>query len=188
MLSKNLKLDMLKVYKNIRTIRNIMASSSETSRKVAIISGYWNPGPHRGHVEYARLAKEFVGEKGLVYVIVNNDEQAMLKKGYTFIPEEDRMAAMGALRYVDKAFLSIDKDRTVCQTIQWICDNVTPKPTHVLNGGDVTADSPCPEEVVCKKNDITSVYGFGDKIQSSSWILEKSVKAAYEKMFGDNSV
>lgn len=150
-------------------------------QKVVIISGYYSP-PHQGHIEYARLAKEFAGPDGLVLCIVNNDGQAVLKKGYSFIPQEDRMAVMGALKYVDAAILSLDTDRTVVQTIQWLCDNYSYKPTHFLNGGDVTAENKCPEEDVCKANGMELVYGFGDKIQSSSWILEKSVKVAYDKM------
>lgn len=133
-------------------------------------------------MEYARLAKDFAGEDGVVLCIVNNDAQSVLKKGYSFVPEKDRMAVMGALRYVDEAILSIDTDRTVRATIQWICEHYPHKPTHFLNGGDVTANSKCPEEEVCEANGIELVYGFGDKIQSSSWILEKSVRTAYEVM------
>jgi cytidyltransferase-like protein len=157
---------------------------SSSPRKVVVISGYFNPGPHRGHVDYARLAKEFAGPDGIVYVIVNTDHQAVLKKGFSFIPEEDRVAAMGALKYVDGAYLSVDTDRSVCKSIEWLYNNAPHKPTHFANGGDQTADRACPEEVVCKKLGIELVYGLGDKIQSSSWILEKSVKDAYRMMFG----
>ncbi len=150
--------------------------------KVGIISGYWVC-CHEGHLEYAKLAKEFLGDDGFLYCIVNSDHQSILKKGFSFVPEKDRLALMGAIRYIDKAILSIDKDRTVCETIQYICDNLEPKPQFFINGGDVTATSKCPEEDVCHKNNIELIYGFGDKIQSSSWILEKSVKVAYEKMY-----
>jgi cytidyltransferase-like protein len=156
--------------------------ASQSHRKVVVISGYYNP-VHAGHVEYARLAKEFAGKDGLVYVIVNSDKQAVLKKKFSFVPENDRLAVMSALKYVDKAFLSIDKDRTVCKTIQMLCDTMEPKPTHFANGGDVTPDAPCPEEVVCSQNGMQLVYGLGDKIQSSSWILDKSVKDAYNVLF-----
>lgn len=150
-------------------------------KKVIVISGYFNP-CHEGHCEYAKLAKESVGEDGLVYCIVNNDRQAILKKGYSFVPEKDRLAIMGSLKFIDKAFLSVDTDRTVCKTIQMICDTEEFRPTHFANGGDVTVGNRCPEEDVCHKNGIELVYGFGDKIQSSSWILEKSVKDAYKTM------
>jgi cytidyltransferase-like protein len=150
--------------------------------KVMIVSGYYSP-CHAGHIEYVKLAKDYVGKDGVVYVIVNNDNQAILKKGYSFIPENDRLAIMDSLKYVDKAFLSIDTDRTVCKTIEWIYNNAKHKATHFGNGGDVTPDNPSPEDNVCKKNGIEMVYGLGDKIQSSSWILEKSVKDAYKIMF-----
>lgn len=156
-----------------------------SQKKVAVISLYANP-IHHGHIEYARMAKEFAGPDGIVYVIVNSDQQSILKKGFSFVPQEDRLAVMGALRYVDKAFLSIDTDRTVCKTIEWLCENAEHKPTHFCNGGDVTPNSPCPEEVVCKKNGIELVYGLGDKVQSSSWILDKSVKTAYNILFGSS--
>jgi len=143
--------------------------------KVVIVSGYYSP-VHSGHIEYFRLAKEFAGEDGVVYAIVNSDAQSLLKKKYSFMPQEDRLVVIGACRYIDKAILSIDKNRTVCDTIQMICDNDSYfKPTHFANGGDVTSESSCPEKEVCDKNGIELVYGLGDKIQSSSWIIEKSI-------------
>lgn len=149
---------------------------------VVIISGYFSP-VHKAHMEYARNAKELAGPNGFVYCIVNNDKQSCLKKGYSFIPEEDRLAVMASLKWVDKAVLSIDTDRTVCATIQMLCDTEERKPTIMFNEGDVTAHARCPEEDVCHKNGIEIVYGTAGKTQSSSWILEKSVKIAYEKMF-----
>lgn len=139
--------------------------------RVVVFSLYGNP-IHKGHVEYAENAKKLAGPDGLVYAIVNNDHQAMLKKGYTFVPESDRVAVVGALKFVDKVFLSIDADRTVCKTLQSICDLEEHKPTDWFNEGDVTPANPCPEEVVCKANGIRVVYGGAPKVQSSSWILE----------------
>lgn len=153
------------------------------NKRVVIISGYFVCA-HRGHCDYAKYAKEFAGPDGKVICIVNNDHQAVLKKGYSFVPQEDRLAIMAAMKFVDKAVLSIDTDRTVCKTIQMLCDTEECSPTHVLNGGDVTENCKCPEEEVCMRNHIECLYGFGDKIQSSSWILENSVKVAYEKMCG----
>jgi cytidyltransferase-like protein len=142
--------------------------------KVVVVSGYYNP-VHEGHIEYFRMAKEFAGKDGIVYAIVNSDHQAILKKGSSFMHENDRLAVVSAIRYIDLAILSIDKDRTVCETLEMMCDSLSYfKPTHFANGGDVTANSKCPEEIVCERNQINMVYGLGEKIQSSSWILEKS--------------
>lgn len=41
-----------------------------SQKKVVVISGYFSPS-HAGHCDYARLAKEFAGPDGIVYVIVN---------------------------------------------------------------------------------------------------------------------
>jgi D-beta-D-heptose 7-phosphate kinase/D-beta-D-heptose 1-phosphate adenosyltransferase len=150
--------------------------------RVVVISGYFSP-IHGAHCEYAKNAKELAGPNGLVYAIVNNDYQSILKKGYSFIPENDRLAVVSSLKYVDKAFLSIDTDRSVCKTLQNICDKEQFKPTHWFNEADVNINNRCPEELVCEKNKIIVSYGSSPKTQSSSWILEKSVKAAYDIMF-----
>jgi cytidyltransferase-like protein len=156
-------------------------------KKVVVVSGYYNP-LHNGHLEYIKKAKEYAGEGGLVYVIVNSDFQSELKKGFSFVPENIRVAVMNSIKWVDQAFLSIDKDRTVCKTIEWLCENAPHRPTAFANGGDVDPNAPCPEEEVCKKHGIELVYGLGDKIESSSWILDKSVPLAYEKLFGKKSM
>lgn len=143
---------------------------------VVIVSGYFNP-LHEGHVEYFKLAKEYAGENGKLIAIVNSDYQSILKKKYSFVPERDRMAVISALKYVDKAILSIDRDRSVCETIRKLIDDKDFGPiTHFANGGDVTENSKCPEEIVCNQHNVKLVYGLGDKIQSSSWILESSVQ------------
>ena len=157
-------------------------------KRVVIVSGYFSP-IHSGHVEYFRMAKEFAGEEGIVYAIVNSDAQSILKKNYSFVPEDDRLAVVGSCKYIEKAILSIDTDRSVCATIRMLCYMAKKgctfyMPTHFANGGDVTSFSKCPEEPICKANNIELVYGLGDKIQSSSWIIENSVKQAYDEIYG----
>lgn len=147
-------------------------------RKVAVISGNYQV-VHHGHIEFIKLSREFVGPNGILYVIVNNDNQSILKKGYSFVPEKDRLALIGALKGIDQVFLSIDTDSTVCKTIQWIVDNAEHKPQYFLNGGGQCRD--ISEEGVCSANNIEYLYDFGDKIQSTIWILENSVKEAMLK-------
>jgi cytidyltransferase-like protein len=146
--------------------------------KVVIVSGYFDAGMHSGHTEYLRLAKEFAGDDGVLIAIVNNDQQALLKKGYAFVPQEHRLATVQSSQYVDLALLSIDTDRTVCKTIEMLCTKAgLLKPSHILNGGDVTGG--CPEEAVGNAYGVISVYGFGEKTQSSSWIIRDSIETAY---------
>ena len=137
-----------------------------------MVSGYFNP-IHAGHVEYLRLAREFVGPGGRVIAIVNSDAQSMLKKGSSLVPQEDRRRVVEAVRYVDVAIVSVDSDRTVRETLRQLSAS-EPRPTHFVNGGDVV--SSCSEERVCEELGIQLVYGLGDKIQSSSWILERAAR------------
>jgi cytidyltransferase-like protein len=144
----------------------------EMAPKVAVVSGYFNP-IHAGHVEYLRLAREFAGPGGRVIAIINSDAQSMLKKGSSLVPQQDRLRVVEAIRHVDLAIISIDSDRTVRRTLRQLCMH-DPRPTHFVNGGDVV--SSCSEEEVCEELGIETVYGLGDKIQSSSWILERAAR------------
>ena len=130
--------------------------SDKNKIKVAV-SGYFDP-IHVGHLEYLRMAKE-LGDS--LVVIVNNNYQCKLKKGKHFMDENDRVEIVKALRFVDEVFLSVDKDRTVCKSLEEI------KPDVFANGGD-RASSQVPETPVCKKFNIKMVDGLGDKIRSSS--------------------
>jgi len=124
---------------------------------VVAVSGYFDP-LHVGHVEFFQLAKE-LGSK--LIVIVNNNQQAELKKGSFFIDEKDRMEIVAALRHVDEVFLSIDSDGSVCKSLEAI------KPDIFANGGDRSLEE-IPETTIMKKYNIKMVDGLGDKIRSSS--------------------
>lgn len=130
--------------------------------KIVCVSGYFDP-IHVGHIEYFKKSKE-IGDK--LMVIVNNDEQAKLKKGKSFMPVDERIKIIEELKCVDIVVKSIDTDRTVCQTL----DKVEPKPYYFCNGGDQNNNT-IPETEICKKNNIELRDGFGDKIQSSSWLI-----------------
>ena len=74
---------------------------------------------------------------------------------------------------VDKTFLSVDKDRTVCETLIKIhAEFGNEYQLAFANGGDQNNDT-IPERAVCEKLCITLIDGLGDKIQSSSWLLNK---------------
>jgi cytidyltransferase-like protein len=110
--------------------------------KVACVSGYFDP-LHVGHLEYLKKAKKH----GIyLIVIVNNDAQAALKKGKSFMPEKERVEILKELKCVNQVVLSIDKDRTVCETLR----SIQPKPHFFCNGGDQNNES-IPEAEVCKE-------------------------------------
>ena len=125
--------------------------------KVVAISGYFDP-IHIGHLEYINMAKK-LGDK--LVVIVNNNYQCELKKGKPFMDEKDRVTIVSNLKNVDEVFLSIDKDKTVCASLEKI------KPDIFANGGD-RKNYEIPESVICKKYDIKIIDGLGEKIRSSS--------------------
>jgi cytidyltransferase-like protein len=138
-------------------------------KRAIIVSGYFNP-IHKGHIDYFHLAKE-KGDK--LFVIVNNDKQRLLKGSKEFMLEQERVLIVGELEVSDEVILSIDKDRTVCKTLEKIkkkySDNFH---LYFANGGDQNSSS-SPETPVCKKLGIEIIDGLGDKIQSSSWLLKK---------------
>ena len=66
------------------------------------ISGYFNP-LHVGHLEYIEQSKK-LGDK--LIVIVNNDKQAILKKGTTFMKEDERVKIMESIIDIHLNFFS----------------------------------------------------------------------------------
>lgn len=111
-----------------------------------------------------RKAKE-LGDK--LIVIVNNDKQAILKKGYEFMPLKERVEIIKALKFVDEVFVSIDQDVTVCKSLEAI------KPHIFAKGGDRFAYE-IPEAEICKKHGIKIIHGVGEKIQSSSELVKNA--------------
>ena len=71
---------------------------------------YANP-IHPGHIECLRLSKELCDE---LWVIINNDKQAELKRGVpSFQDEHYRKEVVGAIKYVDHVFISTDTGDTI---------------------------------------------------------------------------
>ena len=125
--------------------------------KIVATSGYFDP-LHVGHLECLELASR-LGDK--LIVIVNSDLQAKLKKGEAFMNENDRMKIVAALKCVDEVFLSIDRDKTQCESLKRI------NPDIFAKGGDRTSTE-IPESKVCSELNIQIIDGLGEKIRSSS--------------------
>ena len=137
-------------------------------KKAIIVSGYFNP-IHKGHLEYFNNAKALADE---LFVIVNNDHQRALKGSKEFQKEDERLIIISNIKAVDKAILSVDKDRTVCATIQMIAEKYSYKyELTFANGGDQNNET-IPERPICKRFGISLIDGLGEKIQSSSWLLK----------------
>jgi D-beta-D-heptose 7-phosphate kinase/D-beta-D-heptose 1-phosphate adenosyltransferase len=137
--------------------------------KAIIVSGYFNP-LHKGHIELFEKAK---AKGDQLWVIVNSDFQQKLKGSKGFMEEDERLIIIRAISFVDKAIISIDRDKTQCNTLIDIADNHGMEyELYFANGGDQNNDI-IPEFNVCKANGIGLIDGLGNKIQSSSWLLKK---------------
>ena len=137
--------------------------------KAIIVSGYFNP-LHKGHLELFEKAK---AKGDTLWVIVNSDLQRELKKSKAFMDEGERLIIVKAIGIVDKALISIDKDKTQCETLRFLEKEYGAKyDLFFANGGDQNNNS-IPEATVCKEKGIGLIEGLGSKIQSSSWLLNK---------------
>jgi len=137
--------------------------------KAIIVSGYFNP-LHKGHLELFQKAKAS-GDQ--LWVIVNSDHQRELKGSKEFMLEDERLLIVSAIGIVDKALISIDKDKTQCATLADLADKfLSDYELYFANGGDQNNES-IPEVPVCKEKGIGLLEGLGEKIQSSSWLLKK---------------
>ena len=137
--------------------------------KAIVVSGYFNP-LHKGHLELFEKANG-VGDQ--LWVIVNSDLQRELKGSKEFMDENERLLIVSAIKYVDKALISIDKDKSQCATLADLADKYSSEyELYFANGGDQNNES-IPEVLVCREKGIGLLEGLGDKIQSSSWLFKK---------------
>lgn len=126
------------------------------------VSGYFNP-LHIGHISYINEAKK-LGD--YLIVIVDNDWQVHLKGSKRCMSDVDRAIILSNLKSVDEVFISIDEDKSVCESLRKI------KPDIFANGGDRFLDN-IPEVEVCNELGIKMVFNVGgEKIRSSSELIK----------------
>ncbi len=132
------------------------------------ISGGFDP-LHVGHIDLINRAKA-LGDK--LIVILNNDNWLIAKKGFAFMNEAERKAVLEALRNVDEVIITNHQknpaDMSVCAELKML------KPNIFANGGDRKADN-IPEYQLCDELGIKMVFNLGDKIQSSSELVNRAL-------------
>lgn len=135
-----------------------------------ITSGGFDP-LHIGHIEYLKQAKALGGYH---VCILNTDDFLIKKKGYCFYTQEQRQALLCELRCVDRVVISIDTDMTVSRTIGSLYRDYKDTVRNFIfaKGGDRYA-SEIPEAKICAELGIKIVDGLGNKIESSSSLVEK---------------
>jgi len=140
-----------------------------------IISWYFNP-IHPWHVDFFELSRAMWDE---LWVIVNNDLQATLKRGKTpFQDEQYRMRVVGAIKPVDQVILSIDQvqlasgEIPVIHTLEKVAQmirSIDPDAKLIFaNWWDRNKDlGNIPEADICWQYNIQLVDGVGKKTHNS---------------------
>ncbi len=140
------------------------------SKKTVCVSGGFDP-IHIGHLRMIQAAATY----GDVIVIVNSDAWLMRKKGYIFMPFEERCEILRGLECVkdtthvdDEPLEGIPGAGVVIEALQRV------KPDYFANGGD-RKTSNTPEMDTCNTLGIELLWNMGgSKIQSSSELVKIS--------------
>jgi cytidyltransferase-like protein len=132
-------------------------------KTLVIASGYFNP-LHKGHIEYLKRSKE-LGDA--LIVIINNDMQVGLKGSKVFQDESERRDIIDELKCVNYSLISIDEDRSVKRSIEFIHKFIRADKYLFTNGGDQFGNTIL-EKDLCNQLGIELIDGLGEKIQSSS--------------------
>ncbi len=137
---------------------------------VVAVSGGFDP-IHIGHVHLFRDARK-LGDK--LVVILNDDKWLMRKKGYVFMPQNERKEVLESIRYVDEVVIREPRDTyDVCHMLEKLDVDI------FANGGaDRSNEEEVPEATTCKAQNIKMVFNVGDtdKPQSSSWLVKNLAK------------
>tara|TARA_Y100000310_G_C20678511_1_gene814491 strand:- start:1077 stop:1586 length:510 start_codon:yes stop_codon:yes gene_type:complete len=127
------------------------------------VSGGFDP-VHIGHLRMMVEAANY----GNLIVIVNSDEWLMRKKGYIFMPFDERCEILRGFECVHETVEVNDSDESVCEALKRL------KPDYFANGGD-RKNHNTPEMQVCKELGIELLWNMGGgKIQSSSDLVNDS--------------
>lgn len=140
-----------------------------------LVSGGFDP-IHPGHVRYIKSASKIDS----VVVALNSDAWLFRKKGYVFMPFEDRKEILMSISGVVGVYAVDDSDGTVCEAIK------TLMPIYFAKGGDRTQDN-TPEVSICKQLGVEIIWNCGGgKSHASSEIVKKKwgeYKVLYEDGF-----
>ena len=161
-------------------------TKARTPYDTVVVSGGFDP-VHIGHVRMILAAAEY----GDVIVVANSDSWLYRKKGFVFMPWEQRKEILEALKGVVRVEWVDDHDETVCEALRRL------KPTYFANGGDRKSNN-VPEVQVCEELGIEMIWNVGgDKIESSSDLVNKrrqkeppleveneTIKQGWEKGYG----
>jgi D-beta-D-heptose 7-phosphate kinase/D-beta-D-heptose 1-phosphate adenosyltransferase len=166
-----------------KEIKKPQKKVNSKKKKVVMISGGFDP-VHIGHVRLFNEAKKLGDE---LIVVINNDNWKRQKRKYVFMPDYERKEVIEAFSAVDKVFLSGHGEKLEGPEDMSVSNELFKLRPHIFaNGGDRNEeDARNPKSSLfydintCKRLGIEMVFnvGFGGKVQSSSWLVEKSILA-----------
>ena len=135
------------------------------TKKIAV-SGGFDP-LHVGHIRMILEASKL----GEVIIIANSDSWLKRKKGYVFMPWEERAEILFAIKGVSCVVQAKDDDETVCKSLEHLKESMNLD--YFANGGD-RKQTNTPEARLCQTIGVELVWNCGgDKIQSSSELVER---------------
>ena len=155
------------IYNDIHELAKNLQYAKEAYKGIVCTSGGFDP-IHIGHLRCLQESKTRSDE--ILVVIVNGDGFLTRKKGKPFMPFEERIEIVRALRCVDFAIGWDDGTQNVIGALEIL------KPHIFTKGGDRSSRDQVAEADICDKLGITIRYGVGgtDKIQSSSTLIKNS--------------
>jgi D-beta-D-heptose 7-phosphate kinase/D-beta-D-heptose 1-phosphate adenosyltransferase len=139
---------------------------------IIMVSGGFDP-IHIGHIRMFQAARDLY-PGSFLYVILNSDQFLIEKKGFVFMPFNEREEILQDIKSVDFILPCVDEDQTVRESIRLISKMWVGADKIVFaNGGDRTQGT-VPEEDVCRELGIEMAWNVGGgKIQSSSDLVRK---------------
>tara|TARA_Y100000592_G_scaffold83109_1_gene132519 strand:+ start:1758 stop:2225 length:468 start_codon:yes stop_codon:yes gene_type:complete len=141
---------------------------------VIVLSGGFDP----MHVGHLRMIQESAKMAQIVVAGVNSDEWLMRKKGYVFMPHEERVEMVQGTRGVSKAMAFDDDDNSACDLLRRVRALWPNFKVAFANGGDRTSDN-IPEIPVADELGVHLIWGVGGgKVQSSSDLVNAQPRLA----------
>lgn len=134
---------------------------------IVLVSGGFDP-LHVGHLAMLKAARAY----GPLWVGLNSDDWLIRKKGYFFMPFDERKQILEALYCVTGVVAVDDADGTVCKFIEQMNAGIV-KVRYFVNGGDRVQPNAV-EHTVCERLGIEELFGVGGgKVQSSSALVRR---------------
>lgn len=154
-----------------------MFNFSRGRNPVVLVSGGFDP-VHSGHVNLFESAAKY----GDLVVALNSDEWLKRKKGFAFLPWEERAKIIRAFSCVKDVISFNDEDGTALDAIKKV------KPDMFANGGDRIFQN-TPETFYCREKEISMLFNIGGKkTNSSSKIVAEAGLKRVEFIGGEKKV